>query len=153
MKKLGVIGIVIVLALTAIVAGTAGAKSTPEASPDAPMSLNMIFDGYCDGISGTLDPVASVFVGTYTSTCSTCPGTDRLSGNFGKVFIPPAQYTITMAWETLYGGGPYLWTAIRYQPRTWTHYNFDGTVFASGTWSPCPPPGEVVPGTRPSTAR
>jgi hypothetical protein len=153
MKKLGVIGIVIVLALTAIVAGTAGAKSTPEASPDAPMAINMIFDGYCDGISGTFDPVASVFVGTYTSTCSTCPEADRISGSFGKVFIPPAQYTLSLAFETQGGGAPFFWTAIRYQPRTWTHYWFDGTVLNSGTWSPCPPAGEVVPGTRPSSAR
>lgn len=154
MRKVGLIGIVLVLALTAVVAGTAGAKSTPEFSPDAPYTLNMIFDGYCDGMSGTFDPATGLFVGTYTSSCATCPFTDRLAGTIGKVYGAGQGNALTTSWETIQGISPvWFWTLVRFTGRTWTHYNFDGTVFNSGTWHKCPPAGGPESGTLPSTAR
>jgi hypothetical protein len=155
MKKLGVIGIVIVLALTAVVAGTAGAKSTPEIGdvPEA-YNLNLIFDGYCDGMSGPFDPATGLFAGTYTSTCATCPFTDQVGGTIAKVYGAGQGNALTVSFASVQGTYPvWFWTVIRFSPKTWTHYYFDGTVMNSGTWTKCPPPGEVVPGTRPSTAR
>ena len=150
MRKISVIGIILVLVMTTLVAGTAGAKSTPGFGDgaEAPVAFNILFDGYCDGFSGAFDGATGLFVGTYTSSCATCPMTDRLAGSYATIYSQGKA--LTVAFETVGGNPPFIWTVIRAN-HTWTHYLFDGSVMNTGTWSLCP--NAPVPGALPSTTR
>ncbi len=125
-------------------AGTAGAF---DMRADGLLGYDLIFDGFCDGVSGTIDTVSGLSVGTYTSSCATCPFTDRMGGHAGQ--IQANGPAVSLSWET---GPTNLHTLIR-QNGTWTHYNYDGTVLIEGTWTSCAALKGSEAGTQPSTLR
>ncbi len=154
MKRAILIGMVAAL-LALTLAGAAGARG-PSASGgdlDSIRTLELSFDGYCDGVTLTWDTITNIGVGVWTSRCASCPYQDVFLDKHGRTISYGVLIKgFTLASQTNYGSAPYFWSGIILGPgRTWTHYNFDGTVLNSGTWTPCGT--QVHGGTTPSGSR
>jgi hypothetical protein len=131
MKRVRVFAGVLVLALLVVPIGWAGANDSGINAG----TWDLIFDGFCDGLNINYAGATGIATGMYSSSCSSCPETDRLAGTAG--FVASQGGAITLAFETIGGTSPaWIYTVVR-KDHTWTHYNWDGSVFVSGTWSFC----------------
>jgi hypothetical protein len=144
MKRLALIGTVVMVVTLLGVAGFAGAKGdSVDALPEG--TFGFIYDGFCDGMTLTFNTGTGITSGTYASSCCTCPMTEDVGGAVGVVFSQGVAFSLS--WNPGLG----IWTVLRTN-RTWTHYYYDGTMMNQGTWTPCPPGGEKLgTGTVPST--
>ena len=109
---------------------TFGVSSAYSADTELVANFDIIFDGFCDGANFTVDTNTGLAVGVYASSCATCPFTEQMAGTVGSIFSQGKA--VSLSWNPGIG----VYTVIR-QNGTWTHYNYDGTVFNSGTWSHC----------------
>jgi len=148
--KRAIVAMLVVTMIVISTAGVAGARSAPDArsNPERIRTYQIKFDGYCDGMTLYLETLTGVMYGVYTSSCATCPFPDLIGGEYGGAKLVGPGFT--SAFQSIGGVVPWIWTRIN-MSHTWAHYNFDGTVFASGTWSYCGAEGQ--PGTAPSTSR
>jgi hypothetical protein len=149
MKKVSIFGFVLMIVAVLSVAGFAGARGdTVDNVLDQPEgTFGFIYDGYCDGMTLTFNTGTGITSGTYSSACGTCPYPDAVGGTVGVVF--GQGVTFSLSWDGT--SGIPLWTVIRTN-RTFTHYNYDGSVFLNGTWTPCTLEPQVPAGAGPSTA-
>ena len=149
--KRAVIAMLLVLIIVISVAGVAGARSQPgiTSNPERIKTIRLMFDGYCDGMTLNFDPLTGIMYGVYGSSCASCPYTDLLGGTQGAAKLQGPGFTVAL--QGIDGvSPPWIWSRIN-MSHTWVHYNFDGTVFNSGTWSFCGAEGQA--GTAPSTSR
>ena len=131
MKRIRVFLGVLVLALLVVPLGWAG----PNDNGINAGTWDLIFDGYCDGLNINYAGATGIATGTYSSSCASCPMTDRMAGTAG--YVASQGGAITLSYETVDGNCPvWLYTVVR-KDHTWTHYGFDGAAFNSGTWSFC----------------
>lgn len=135
-RRVFLLAIVVVLALATTVAA---AKSEPAFGTgiNKTGTIDLLFDGYCDGVSFGYDTGTGLLNnGYYQSSCATCPSPDRMGGTVG-IITGGQGVGATMGWETLFGGAPVsIFTVIR-ADHTWTHYDWSGSVMNSGTWTAC----------------
>jgi hypothetical protein len=147
MKTLRLFSVVLVILLLLSLAGFAGAQDT---SPATVRTWDISFDGYCDGLNVTFDNATGIAYGSTAATCASCPGTDPVAGTAGH--IAGQGQGLTLSYQSYFGAYPMWFYSVIRKDHTWTLYNFDGTVFNSGTWSFCP--GTKAPeGARPAGSR
>ncbi len=141
MKRVIRIGVVLASLLAASLSGAAGARSQAAigTDPDRIRTIELSFDGYCDGVTITWDTDSNGITGVWTSPCASCPYGDVFGGPYGKQqFYGQWQRGFTLAPQTNYGGPAAFVTSIGLKPMgIWTMYNFDGSVKNSGTWTRC----------------
>jgi hypothetical protein len=96
--------------------------------PASALQIDVMFDGYCDGMSLNIIPgtglVDGARIGCYT---------EPLHGTVGNVIGQGVGVTVTIDPPGIAG----IITVVR-QDGTWTHYGNDGSgiyVLNSGTWS------------------
>jgi len=118
------------------------------AAPAAPTStMNIVFDGYCDGMSLTTPSAGLGSRETVDGDQTGCV----TGGIFGTASAFKGQYFMTVP---TYG----TFTVIGLN-QTWVHYALNGNqiyILNSGTWSPGTPkaaPGTASSFTRPATVR
>jgi hypothetical protein len=107
-------------------------QAKPIAAPSA--SIDISFDGYCDGLHINSPSIGLGTTGTVDGDHTGC-----ISGGFVGTFARGARIS------TDYGGGvPTLYHIVINTNHTWTIYGISGelqTLINSGTWSPGPPSG------------
>lgn len=136
--------------LFALVFGSSFAQAG-EVGEEPAIHYEIIFDGYCDGVALDVSPANGLVTGVYASVCASCPFTNLMAGSAGDL-LGPLGLTANLGWDTFGDAGEInLFTRI-YANGTWEHYNFDGSVFNSGTWSLCPAGVVDTPNAVPSTA-
>ncbi len=118
---------------------------------DAILHFEILFDGFCDGMTIDVDTSDGIATGVWSSPCATCPFTNLVAGTTGDI-VGPLGYTTNLSSDNVGDLGPVdLFTRLNLG-NTWAHYNMDGSVFNSGTFSPCAA-GAVAPeGAMPSFA-
>lgn len=94
------------------------------------VTYEIMFDGFCDGVSFNLNTASGIVSGVYNSSCATCEFQNRIGGISGS-FMGDDDF-VTLSWET----GPALYTVI-HRDGTWIHYDYTGSIFNYGTWSDC----------------
>jgi hypothetical protein len=118
---------------------------------DAILHFEIMYDGYCDGVSLDVNSATGIATGVYGSTCATCPFTNQIGGTTGNI-IGPLGITTNISYDTIGSAGPLnLFTRLN-ADGTWAHYGYDGSIFNSGTFSFCSPSAVVAENAVPSTA-
>jgi hypothetical protein len=145
---------VVLLSIFALGIGSASylQAGSSNGDTDAILHFEIMFDGYCDGITLDIDTATGLATGVYASPCATCPFTNLVGGTTGDV-LGPLGYTTNISFDTIGDAGPVnIFTRLNLG-NTWAHYNYDGSVFNSGTFSPCSAgavaPADAVPSTAP----
>lgn len=95
------------------------------------LTIDIVFDGFCDGMHANINQAAGLVDGNTTGSCI---GEWPILGSFGYINGKPAV-TVTHGASSPYPGLIY----IIYANRTWANYVNDGfgiTPLYSGTWSP-----------------
>lgn len=115
---------------------------------NASIPSDIVFDGYCDGISG-LTEIGTGAAGTWVNL--DCAGTSAaLGGSKGKGKDQSANGVLMASYGANVYGAEFLW--IVNKDGTWTIYRAnDGAWINSGTWSPATE--SKARGTKPSVAR
>jgi hypothetical protein len=98
------------------------------------VEFELVFDGYCDGMTLVLNTETGVVTGVYESSCATCQFSDLMGGIVTN--NPRQGALITLSWSP----GPTepidFFTVIR-RNGTWAHYDIFENEVNSGTWSFC----------------
>ena len=141
MKKSLVLGTILLIVMVLSVTSIAGAKSAATPSKGLftnSATMDVKFDGFCDGVTFTLNPTNGVASGKWMSACWTCdPGEPFNDNGAGTLSVIRNQgLGLTVAWQTIDQTPTFLWTVIR-ADHTWAHYHFDGTEANYGTWTEC----------------
>lgn len=111
---------------------------------EAILHFEIMYDGFCDGVALDVNTSTGMATGEYGSICATCPFTNLMAGTVGDIFGPEGL-TATLGWDDEGTAGVLnIFTRLNANG-TWTHYSWDGSIFNSGTWSPCPDAGIMVP--------
>jgi len=99
--------------------------------PNPYVEFELMFDGYCDGMTLVLNTETGVVTGVYGSSCATCEFSDLVAGIVS--YNPFEEAFVTLSWES----GPVgIFTVIRHDG-TWAHLDYFENVVNSGTWSFC----------------
>lgn len=141
MKRAILIGAMLASLLAASLAGAAGARSQAAISiePDRIRTIELSFDGYCDGITITWDTDSNVVTGVWNSSCASCPYGDVFGGIYGQAkYSGQSEKAFTLAPQTSYGGPASFVTSITLKPMgLWTMRDFHGNIINQGTWTRC----------------
>jgi hypothetical protein len=116
---------------------------------NASIPSDIVFDGYCDGMSGLTEVGDYGAAGTWVSL--DCAGTNAaMGGTKGKGKGQTANGLILGSYGASVYGAEFVWLINK--DNTWTIYRAnDGAWINSGTWSPATE--AKARGTKPSVAR
>jgi hypothetical protein len=118
--------------------GTPAAVQLPRKGPE---TLEITFDGYCDGMTLVNPSQGTGVRRTVDGVLTGCADPMPLMGAKGLVQGVNTSYAVTYDG----GGGTYLHTVVL-RDGTWAHYATDGTqitLLNSGTWTEGAPPQEA----------
>lgn len=87
-------------------------------------TIDLVFDGYCDGLHVVSNTTTGLVTGTRTGCAS-----EPVGGVVGTVLGKKQGGAEIVQYAT------FDFTAVIRDDKTWTYYNADGSVFNSGTWS------------------
>lgn len=99
------------------------------------LHYEILFDGYCDGMTIDINTADGIAAGVWTSPCATCPFDNLVGGTTGNV-IGPLGYTTNVSPGHGTLGDFDIFTRLNANG-TWTHYFLDGSTLNSGTFSLC----------------
>ena len=102
------------------------------------IELDIRYDGYCDGLSVTLEKPSGRVLGVYASSCAECPLNYAVSGVI-VAGSPGVQQSAHFAYDpsdfeahTILGV-----SHDGVDSGTYTHYYLNGEVVTTGTWTSC----------------
>ncbi len=122
---------VVLLSVFALSYSLANAGQVGE-NKDVILHYEIIFDGFCDGVTLDIDTNTGLATGIYDSPCATCSFPDRMAGTTGNP-VGPVGILTNLSWET---GPTFIFTRLLANGR-WEHYDYSGVIFNSGTFSSC----------------
>ncbi|WP_324158448.1 hypothetical protein [Ideonella sp.] len=98
----------------------------------AAIPANLVFDGYCDGMTGLAKVLPSGATGTWSNL--DCAGTNaQVGGPQGKGKGETAGGYVMGSYGAGVYGSEFTWLINK--DHTWTVYRSDGTYVNHGTWS------------------
>lgn len=106
-------------------------QNQADRNQDAVLHYEIVFDGFCDGMTLDIDTADGIALGFWDSPCATCPQSYNIAGTTGNV-VGPIGYTSSISYDP----SPGVWTRLNANG-TWEHYDYTGAVFNSGTYSIC----------------
>jgi hypothetical protein len=140
MKRLvnAVVTVLSIFALSisgAVVAQAAELNSDLEYNqPNPYVEFELMFDGFCDGMTLELNTETGMVTGVYESSCATCQFSNMLEGIV--INRPFEGALVTLSWDLGLTDPLGIFTVIRHDG-TWAHYDFLENEVNSGTWSFC----------------